>query len=137
MSHENLRWNPGTKQWFCPRCGRTSNRSAIADARVEFGEHECRVPSVEAPTAAPGTETTRLIKKPYKMQLRRERGGCRFVVSDADEDLELNLELLQEIPGLNGVSIGFELLPGVTPKQAKTLVETMNKSIVGLIVLPK
>jgi hypothetical protein len=41
------------------------------------------------------------------------------------------------VSGLKALSVGFELLSGTTLEQAKTLVDTMNERIVGVIVTPK
>jgi hypothetical protein len=38
---------------------------------------------------------------------------------------------------LRSVSVGFEVLSGTTPEQAKALVDSMNERIVGVIVTPK
>jgi hypothetical protein len=47
MKHPNIRWNPATKEWFCTRCGRTSDHISVQDAHVELNQYECDVPSVE------------------------------------------------------------------------------------------
>ena len=64
--HLNVVWNPGTREWFCTTCGRTSDHASTQEAQVELDEHECRIPSVEVSTTAPGTKTMRLMKKSYK-----------------------------------------------------------------------
>jgi hypothetical protein len=64
--HLNVAWNPGTKEWFCTTCGRTSAHASAQEAQVELDVHECRIPSVEVSPTAPGTKTMRLMKKPYK-----------------------------------------------------------------------
>ena len=63
--HLNLAWNPATKEWFCAKCGRTSDHALEHDAQVEVNQYDCRVPSVEVSTPAPGTKTMRLMKKSY------------------------------------------------------------------------
>ena len=85
MKHLNIGWNPATKEWFCAKCGRTSGHANVHDAHKALDQYECQVPSVESPKAAPGTETTRLIRKPFNMTLRAERSGCRFAVAKTDE----------------------------------------------------
>jgi len=102
-------------------------------------KYECPVPSVEAPTAAPGTETMRLIRKPYKMTLKAERVGSRFVVANTDDSKPLiRLELLNDaVASLRSLSVELELLSGTTPEVARTLVDVMNESIVGVVVTPK
>jgi hypothetical protein len=72
--HLNIAWNPATKEWFCTKCGRTSDHASENDAHVELDQHECQVPSVERTTTAPGTKTMRLLKKSYKtLNPKREK----------------------------------------------------------------
>jgi len=59
MKHENIRWNPATQEWFCPKCGRTSDHANEQDAHTELERYECHIPWVEMPRAfrdAPGDE---------------------------------------------------------------------------------
>jgi hypothetical protein len=53
MGHEHLIWNPATKEWFCARCGTTSDHTIEDDARLELEQHLCRMPWVEMPETAP------------------------------------------------------------------------------------
>jgi hypothetical protein len=71
--HLKVAWNPGTEEWFCTTCGRTSDRASAHEAQVELDEHECRMPSVEVSGTAPGTKTMRLIKKSYKTEPKPTR----------------------------------------------------------------
>jgi hypothetical protein len=139
MKHLNIRWKPNTKGWFCTNCGRTSGHANVHDAHKELDQYECQVPSVESPRAAPGTETTRLIRKPFNMTLRAERSGCRFAVAKTDEGKPvIQLELFHDtVSHLRSLTVGFEVLGGVIPEQARTLVDLMNEKIVGVIVTPK
>ena len=138
MKHEKIIWNPGTENWFCAKCGRTSDQTNVQDAELELDRQECIVPSSNTPGVAPGTETIRLIRKPYKMTLRTERSGGRFVAKADDGTPVIQLELFHDtVPGLKAISIAFELLRGTTVQQAKALVEAMNERIVGVIVTPK
>jgi hypothetical protein len=139
MKHLNIGWNPATKEWFCAKCGRTSDDANVHDAHKELDQYECQVPSVESPRAAPGTETKRLIRKPFNMTLRAERSGCRFAVAKTDEGKPvIQLELFHDtVSHLRSLTIGFEVLGGVIPEQARTLVDLMNEKIVGVIVTPK
>ena len=109
------------------------------DAHKALDQYECQVPSVEGPRAAPGTETTRLIRKPFNMTLRAERSGCRFAVAKTDEGKPMiQLELFHDtVSHLRLLTVGFEVLGGVTPEQARTLVDSMNERIVGVIVTGK
>jgi hypothetical protein len=136
--HLHLTWNPGTKEWFCTRCGRTSDHQSIDDARMELDQYDCHVPSANISGTAPGTETVRLIRKPYKMTLGSERSGSRFVAKTDEGKAVIQLELFHTtISGLNSLTVGFELLGGTTLEQAKTLVDAMNERIVAVIVTPK
>jgi hypothetical protein len=138
MKHENIIWNPATEDWFCTKCGRTSDQVTIEEAQTELNQHECNVPSSDISGSAPGTETIRLMRKPYKMTLRKERSGSRFVMRTEEGKAVIQLELFHDtVPALKTISVGFELLSGITPEQATTLVDTMNERIVGVIVSPK
>jgi|SRR5690349_3991539 len=138
MEHKNIVWNPGTKQWFCTTCGRTTEGASLEEARSELDQHKCLVPSLDVAGAGPGMETVRLIRKPYKMALRTERSGARFVVRTEDGKTSIRLELLHDtVAALKSLSVGFELLAGTTAEQASTLVEAMNERIVGVMVTPK
>jgi hypothetical protein len=70
--HLNVAWNPVTKEWFCTKCGRTSDHASADDAQLELDQYECRVPSAEVSVPAPGTKTMRLMKKSYKMPPKSE-----------------------------------------------------------------
>ena len=48
MKHVDLRWNPGTGEWFCTNCGRTTNIEDQDEARASLDQYECTVPSVES-----------------------------------------------------------------------------------------
>jgi hypothetical protein len=138
MKHEKVIWNSATQQSFCPACGATSDLSDTRDAQLEMEKYDCLLPYVETPAAAPGEETIRLIRKPFKMTIKPERSGSRFVVGQIDEGKPvIRLELFHDtVPGLKALAVGFELLGGTTPAQARTLVDAMNERIVGIIVTP-
>ena len=139
MKHPDIRWNPSTREWFCKSCGRTSGVENEDDAHASLDQYECIVPSVEVSGSAPGTETKRLIRKPYKMTLKTERSGSRFVAAQTqDGALSIRLELFHDsVPSLKSLNVGFELLSGTTPAQLKALLDAMNERIVGTIVTPK
>ena len=73
------------------------------------------------------------------MTLRPERSGCRFAVAKTDEGKPvIQLELFHDtVSHLRSLTLGFEVLGGVTPEQAKALANAMNERIVGVIVTPK
>jgi hypothetical protein len=70
--------------------------------------------------------------------LKKERSGVRFStkVDEGKPFIELNL-FHDTVPSLKFLSIHFELLAGVTPEQARVLVEAMNERIVRIVVTPK
>jgi hypothetical protein len=47
MKHLNIRWNPDLQEWFCLRCGQTSDHSILHDAQVEMEQFECELPTTE------------------------------------------------------------------------------------------
>jgi hypothetical protein len=132
MKHLNIRWNPATKEWYCTACGRTSDHANVYDTHKALDQYECQIPSLEAARADPGTETVRLIKK------QPQRSGSRFVVTKMDDGRPLiRLELHDTVLRLESLTVGFEVLSGVTLDQARTLVDAMNERIVGVIVTAK
>jgi hypothetical protein len=139
MKHETVRWNPGTKDWFCARCGHTSRVAGQHEAQLELEKRTCMVPSVETSGSAPGTETIRLIRKPYKMTLKSERSGTRFaVVSSEGGSPQIRLEFFHDtVSPLKSFSIAFETLSGTRVEQVKALVDAMNERIVGVVVTAK
>ncbi len=138
MRHENTVWNPGTQNWFCTKCGRTSDQVSVEEAQIELQQHECNIPSSDMVGVAPGTETVRLMRKPYKMTLRQERSGSKFVARSDEGKAVIQLELFHDtVPALKPVSVSFELVGGTTLDQAKALVDVMNDRIVGIIVTAK
>ena len=52
MRHEHIIWNPATQEWFCTKCGQTSEHGSEKDAHLELEQRQCHVPSVEMPKAA-------------------------------------------------------------------------------------
>ena len=71
--HLNVVWNPGTSEWFCTTCGRTSDHASAQEAQAELDEHECRMPSVDVSGTAPGAKTMRLMKKSYKNGIQTDK----------------------------------------------------------------
>jgi len=41
MKHGEIRWNPATQEWFCVRCGRTSDHTAKQDGEGEIEQFDC------------------------------------------------------------------------------------------------
>jgi hypothetical protein len=136
MNHENLLWNAATREWFCTRCGRTSNNASVFEAQSALERYECQLPSIKISNSPAGTETTRLMRNQV-LAPKIQRSGSRFVAVQMDHGPEIKLELFHEVPSMATFSIGFEMLRGVTLPEAKKLVEMMNERIVGVIVTPK
>jgi hypothetical protein len=65
-----------------------------------------------------------------------ELSGCRFLLSKTDAGIPIiKLELFHNTaPSLKGLTVGFELLSGVSLDQAKTLVDAMNERIIGVMI---
>src|ERR1700736_2903781 len=74
MKHLVIRWNPATQEWFCIKCGRTSDHISEEDARVELDQHDCQVPS-QGTSAPPGTKT-RLFSLSFSPRLLNQRTVC-------------------------------------------------------------
>ena len=36
MKHQVLKWNQVNKEWFCAKCGRTSDHGSERDAQAKF-----------------------------------------------------------------------------------------------------
>jgi hypothetical protein len=53
MKHLEIRWNPDLQEWFCVRCGRTSDHIVHDDAQIEMSLFECEPPATE-PSSRPG-----------------------------------------------------------------------------------
>jgi hypothetical protein len=64
MKHRNISWNPATQEWFCTKCGRTSDRLTEQGARVELELYECTVPWVENLRLTPNAEPADGIEEP-------------------------------------------------------------------------
>jgi hypothetical protein len=47
MKHLNIRWNPELQEWFCLRCGRSSDHATLHDAQVEMEQFECDLQTTE------------------------------------------------------------------------------------------
>jgi hypothetical protein len=65
-----------------------------------------------------------------------ERSNCQFVVRQApDGKIVIVAQLLhQTIPSLRNCVIGFDLLGGARPEQAKKLADQLNEYVLGVFV---
>jgi hypothetical protein len=67
-----------------------------------------------------------------------EKSGVAFSVNRSGGPVVIEFRLHHEtISALKGVHIGFELLNGIGPEQAKKIVETLNENVIGLLVTSK
>jgi hypothetical protein len=41
--HADVRWNPDLMEWFCARCGMTSDHVNEQDAKNELSNHQCEM----------------------------------------------------------------------------------------------
>jgi len=48
MKHPELRWNPSLQEWFCVKCGRTSDHIDQEDAKTGLESFECEFPTTRA-----------------------------------------------------------------------------------------
>ena len=45
MKHGDIRWNQEILEWFCAKCGRTSDRIQKEDALAQLEEYKCELPT--------------------------------------------------------------------------------------------
>jgi hypothetical protein len=51
MKHLHIRWNPELQEWFCVKCGRTSDHTVRQNALVEMELFNCELPTTKRPSA--------------------------------------------------------------------------------------
>jgi hypothetical protein len=44
MKHDELRWNADLEEWYCTRCGRSSDQHLLAEAQAEIELFDCNLP---------------------------------------------------------------------------------------------
>jgi hypothetical protein len=49
MKHQVVRWNPVLEQWFCAKCGQTSDHLRVEDAHEELEQYDCLPPWTDLP----------------------------------------------------------------------------------------
>ena len=42
--HADVRWNNEIQEWFCAKCGHTSDHVTKEDALIELEQYECELP---------------------------------------------------------------------------------------------
>ena len=45
LKHADVLWNEEIQEWFCAKCGRTSDHTTKADALIELEQYECELPT--------------------------------------------------------------------------------------------
>jgi hypothetical protein len=45
LKHADVLWNAELQEWFCAKCGRTSDHVTKEDALVELEQYECELPT--------------------------------------------------------------------------------------------
>jgi hypothetical protein len=64
-----------------------------------------------------------------------QRSGIGFAVSRQAGPAAIEVRLHHDtIPALKGVQVDFELLNGLTPEQARKIVDVLSENVVGLRV---
>jgi len=53
MEHGDLRWNSFDEEWFCAKCGRTSDHVTKQDAEVELEQYKCELPTEDGDGKVP------------------------------------------------------------------------------------
>jgi hypothetical protein len=49
MKHQVIRWNSVLEQWFCARCGQSSDHLRVEDAHEELEQWDCQSPWTDLP----------------------------------------------------------------------------------------
>jgi len=64
-----------------------------------------------------------------------ERAGVCFGVGRPGGPVTIEVRLNHDtISALRGVQVGFELLNGTTPEQAKKILDVLNENVIGVLV---
>ncbi len=64
-----------------------------------------------------------------------EKAGVCFGIGKQGGPITVEVRINHDtISALRGVQISFELLNGITPAQAKKLVDALNENVIGLLV---
>jgi hypothetical protein len=68
--------------------------------------------------------------------VKTQRAACRFVADKGEGGKPIvGLEFFgRTVPVLSQTSLGFNLLGGISPEQAKKIAETLNESVLDIFV---
>jgi hypothetical protein len=65
-----------------------------------------------------------------------QKAGVSFAIGKQSSPIVIEVRPNHDtISSLKGVRLGFELLNGITPVQAKKIVDTLNENLVGLVAV--
>jgi hypothetical protein len=66
---------------------------------------------------------------------KTERAGVGFSIGRQGGSMVLEIRPHHDIVGaLRGVQVSFELLNGISPEQAKSILEVLNENVIGILV---
>lgn len=66
---------------------------------------------------------------------KTERAGVGFGMVRQGGSTVIEVRLHHDIiPALRGVQVSFELLNGISPEQAKRILEVLNENVIGVLV---
>jgi hypothetical protein len=68
--HPDIRWNPDLQEWFCAKCGLTSDHAAKQDAVTEMAAFDCCILGV---TPKKLGDKERSIRAHYLAQKQKQR----------------------------------------------------------------
>jgi len=68
--HPGIRWNPDLKEWYCAKCGLTSDHVAEQDAVAEMAAFDC---TLHGTTVARLGEKERLLRAHYLTKQQRQK----------------------------------------------------------------
>ena len=60
--HDDIRWHPELQEWFCAKCGQTSDHKAQDDAVAEMSAFECSLLGTRAKKLANEQLKTRPVR---------------------------------------------------------------------------
>ncbi len=67
--HPDIRWNPDLQEWFCAKCGLTSDHAAEQDAVAEMATFDC---TLQGTSVAKLGEKERLLRAHYLTKRQKQ-----------------------------------------------------------------
>jgi hypothetical protein len=66
--------------------------------------------------------------------MKTERAGVGFGIAKKSGPIVIDIRLNHDtISALEGVQLGFELLNGITPEQARKILDVLAENVVGVV----